>query len=376
MLMNFKTNGIRQTNFQFSKGDIEVLKNDWKTHISKIKKYPNSYSGKGIVYTAGGVSYITCAWVSISLLRRSGCNLPIEIWHLGNEISHEIAAKFKGLDVIFRDFYENGSTVLNGYMLKPLAILYSSFEEVLFLDADNNCIKDPEYLFSLALYEENGCIFWPDFWHTSKTNSIWKIVESKAYDIPEQESGQILINKKKCWNELQLTLYFNQLSEHYYKILLGDKDTFKFAWLALETKFHMVEHAVGSCGYKLNGVFYGTTMVQHDPFGEILFLHRNLLKWDVTQKQEISWEYIKRFNPHSKEKKIFIRQSPRGGLAVEIAGDIIESQFNEIGGNLEKVCLEYLEQWREAADFKVFLEYTHFAKNRYPSYVPFNLVQI
>lgn len=371
--MKFKKNGIRYADFKFSEADVKTLREDWQAYAAKSHKYPKHFSGKGIVYTAGGVKYITCAWVSISYLRKVGCDLPIELWYLGNEVSNEVIEKFKSLDVNFRNFYELEKVNLRGYMLKPLAIINSSFEEVLFLDADNICVENPDYLFSSDAYKEFGCVFWPDYFQTSKDNSIWSITNTNDYRMPEQESGQILINKKRCWQELHLCLYFNKLSTYYYRLLYGDKDTFKFAWLALKSRFHMINYATGTCGYKHNGEFYGMTMVQHDPFGKILFLHRHYLKWDVTKRNEICWEYIKRFNFNPSKKEVILKNSPNLRVGLDLIGDVNEIKFNSLFGNLENECLDFLQQWRDSNTYKNFMEYSHFANNRYLSHMSFEL---
>lgn len=372
--MAFSIDGIRHVDYRFSKEDVNVLKNDWKKQSLKKYRFPKKFSGKGIVYTAGGVNYTTCVWVSISLLRRQGCDLPIEVWHKGNEISQEVIARFSDLNVEFRDFYSLDAKVsLSGYMLKPLAIINSRFKEVLFLDADNNSVKDPSYLFLNENYLTHGTIFWPDYWRTSKKNSIWPIIGNKDYESYEQESGQIVVNKEKCWRELQLCLYFNKLSTYYYQILLGDKDTFKFAWLALKTKYYMINKCVGTCGYKRNGRFYGTTMVQHDPRGDIIFLHRNLLKWDITKEHELNWEWVKTFDENAPKKNIFINTAPHGGWGVDIKGDVHEIEFKDVFGDLEHTCLEILKEWRESEFFNKFLLHCHFAKNRYPAHIGFDM---
>lgn len=361
----FKKNGIRYSSFKFSESEIALLKEDWQAFAAKTRRFPKKYFGKGIVYTAGGVKYITCAWVSISLLRSMGCQLPIELWYLGNEVTEEVISKFENLNVTFRNFYELGKVNLAGFMLKPLAIVNSSFKEVLFLDADNTCVDNPEYLFSLDAYQEYGCIFWPDYFRTSKDNSIWSITDTKAYEMPEQESGQILVNKEKCWQELQLCLYFNSLSIYYYRILYGDKDTFKFAWLALKSKFHMIQYPTGSCGYKHNGYFYGNTMVQYDPSGKIIFLHRNYLKWDVTENGEAAWVYIKNFNSNFKQRQVHIKPAPRGGWSLDLVGDVSEVEFDKLFPGLEALCLSFLQEWRDSEAYKRFMQHSYFARNRY-----------
>src|SRR5205085_2739777 len=50
---------------------------------------------RGIVICAGGPRYLPCAWVCIKMLRHVGCELPIEIWHLGPaELPDEMRAQF------------------------------------------------------------------------------------------------------------------------------------------------------------------------------------------------------------------------------------------------------------------------------------------
>jgi alpha 1,2-mannosyltransferase len=229
-------------------------------------------------------------------------------------------------------------------MLKPLSILYSKFKEVLFLDADNICIKDPSFLFETKPYIETGAIFWPDFWKTAKDNPIWEIIENKEYSTPEQESGQILINKEICWKELNLCVFFNEKYEIYHRLLWGDKDTFRFAWFALKTKFHMIEKPVGSCGFMLSGqTFSGNTMVQHCVNSEILFLHRNLLKWDITRLGEMTWLMIKEFKTSAKKKVIYCNAH-----SLNLGGDVIEYQVPSSIKQTEINCLNYLHDLRES----------------------------
>ena len=41
-------------------------------------------------------------------------------------------------------------------MAQVFACLFSSFEEVLYLDADNVAVRDPAYMFDNADFRENG----------------------------------------------------------------------------------------------------------------------------------------------------------------------------------------------------------------------------
>lgn len=363
--MGFNRNMIRTIKHSISQGSIDFLTAHWKDFVATIPAYPNTrFSGRGIVYTAGGVSYVTCLWVSINILRDAGCNLPIEVWHLGNEISTDVMRTFQNLDIQFRDVLEIEVIDKPALFLKPLAILNSRFEEVLFLDADNVCLSDSSYLFDIGGYLKTGTVFWPDYWLTERTNPIWKITEADTYDMPEQESGQLLINKAVCWQELNLCLYFNRLGKYYYKLLYGDKDTFKFAGLALKTEYFMISTPPKSCGTIVNGSFFGNTMVQHDHEGAIAFLHRNLLKWDVTLRYERSWRKIKFFKEEPAVREIHLKQK-RKMVMVDLDGDTECEDVPVEVSCLEEKCLAHLRRWRSTDTYYKFFEHMHLVNQRY-----------
>jgi len=110
-------------------------------YLQTIPEYPGDCRGRGIVICGGGVRYFTNAWVCINMLRRLGCRLPVELWHLG---PRELDRKMKGLLAplgvecvdAFRVRQKHPVRKLGGWELKPYAILHCPFEEVLLLDAD------------------------------------------------------------------------------------------------------------------------------------------------------------------------------------------------------------------------------------------------
>lgn len=352
---------IRQLNFQ------------WKKYVGEIPLYPSRFSGRGIVICAGGVNYFTCAWVNINMLRKNGCQLPIEVWYSGTELNAEAIAALETLDVRCKNCQDYTSThqpALMSWAMKPFAILQSDFREVLYLDADNNCISDPTFLFENKAYEEYGTIFWPDFWTTDRNNPIWKIIGCKEDGSIEQESGQLLINKERCWRELNLCLYFNLNKKDYYRMLLGDKDTFRFAWKALRTPYYMIADAVGLCGIEEPSVgFCGMSMVQHDPNGEILFLHRNWFKWDIMKDDEIMWTTIKRYQPGT--ARLFrLKFLTRGKIKLkflDLDGDVHTVSFRELFGDYEIRCLEILKELRASGLYNRFLQHVYFTLSR-PAY--------
>jgi len=361
----YSSSGVRIVDYTADEALIHQLKNDWQNYIQTIPPYPGNFEGRGIVICAGGIKYFTCAWVNISVLRSLGCTLPIEVWYGENELTSDAIEALSTLQVVCKNVKDYTDKSLIGYALKPFAILNSAFKEVLYLDADNNCTVDPAGLFEWEQYEQTGAVFWPDFWTTDINNSIWQIIPAGNTTSSEQESGQILINKEKCWKALNLCMYFNLNSQYYYKMLLGDKDTFRFAWTALEAPFHMISYPVGYGGYynPQKQCFYGLSMIQHDTTGNVLFLHRNLLKWDMTSPDEVLWKEIKRFSPLSKTRifssKFIDTGDGKGFNAYDIAGDVETLGFTDILGDYELRCLDVLKRLRNEPFYCRFLVHTY-----------------
>lgn len=363
---SFSPQGIRVVDFQADTEFIDQVKNEWQAYATRIPTFPGGFKGKGIVICAGGLRYFTCAWVNISLLRRYGCTLPIEVWYTDGELTDEIIVALNNLNVVCKNANSYSTMDLRGYILKPFAILHSDFKEVLYLDADNNPTRDPTYLFDSPVYKQYGCTFWPDFWTSDAGNPIWKIVESDKFSSIEQESGQLLVDKERCWKELQLCLYFNMQRDVYYKMLMGDKDTFKFAWLALHSDYFMIDTPVGICGYTndADGSFLGLSMVQHDFDGNVIFVHRNLLKWDLTQEREQIWRVIKRFRQGAVNKEIITRYIHIGNgqpfLVVDISGEVETVNFEDVLAGFELTCLNILADLRKTDFYSRFLLHTYF----------------
>jgi hypothetical protein len=239
--------------------------------------YPQDrFDGRGIVICAGGARLFTCAWIAIGVLRRHlGSTLPIEVWYLG---ASEMGPPMRGLleewDARPIDAHEVAKhhpvDRLGGWELKPYALLHSRFREVLLLDADNVPVKDPSFLFDRPEFIETGALFWPENFKLSQDNSIWQLAGLPYHDIPSVESGQIVLDKSRCWPALCLAHWMNQQSEEFYRIIYGDKDTFLIAWLMLNQPFHLIRHPPKSLDF---------TLCQRDLDGGPLFQHRSGAKW-------------------------------------------------------------------------------------------------
>lgn len=237
---------------------------------------PDLYQGRGIVIPGGGPKYFPCAWVCIRMLRKLGCTLPIELWHLGDELEGWMRRVVEPYDVRCVDALEvareHPARILNGWELKAYAILNSRFEQVLFLDADNVPIVDPAFLFDSPEFQSTGAIFWPDYGRLAPERSIWKLTGVPYRNEPEFESGQIVIDKRRCHRPLKLAMWMNEQSDFWYSHIHGDKDTFHMAWRKLDIPYSMPGRSI----FSLRGV-----MCQHDFEGRRIFQHRNMHKFSL-----------------------------------------------------------------------------------------------
>jgi hypothetical protein len=246
--------------------------------VKNIPAAPFEFSGRGIVICGGGVRYFTNAWVCINMLRQVGCRLPIELWHLGErELDATMRELVEPLGVKCVDACEMAKRFpvrrLGGWQSKPYAMLHSKFREVLFLDADNVAVVNPEFLFETEQYRQTGAIFWPDYPSTSDQPGVaWKSCGLERPGMTEFESGQIVVDKARCWEPMRLALWFNEHSDFYYQHIHGDKETFHLAFHKLRRSYGFVPTPV----HRLPG-----TMCQHDFEGRRIFQHRNMDKWNV-----------------------------------------------------------------------------------------------
>ncbi len=243
-----------------------------------IPPCPLHLEGRGIVICAGGERYFTNAWVCINMLRRLGCDLPIQLWHLGGEeLDNTMRALVRPLGVSCVNAHKvrknRPARMLGGWQMKPYAILSSPYKEVLFLDADNMPCVNPEFLFESPQFAMTGAIFWPDHEQLDTSRIVWKSCGMAKPAEAEFESGQMVLDKGRCWRALRLALWFNEHSDFYYRHLHGDKETFHIAFCKLGQPYSLVPHPMKP----LTG-----TMCQHDFGGRRIFQHRNTDKWELS----------------------------------------------------------------------------------------------
>lgn len=245
-----------------------------------FRRGPGPYAGhqapRGIVIGAGGAKFFGCCWAAIATLRRVGCRLPIEVWHLGRaEMDPEMEAALHAVDgVRIVDAHQVAARlpcwprILNGWELKPFSVLHSQFREVLYLDADNLAVHDPSYLFESAEFRATGAIFWPDLPPAARAEwlpaACWESVGLTYRPYVDVESGQLLVDRERCWQALALTMLMNEHSDYWYKLVFGDKSTWLLAWVRCGQPYTMIARGAG---------WEWPAIQQHDPAGRLVFQH-------------------------------------------------------------------------------------------------------
>lgn len=315
--------------------DIELIKKEWKKAVAEAPEYPDAaYSGRGIVIPAGGKYYLTNGFINLGMLRQSGCELPVEIWYIGEkEVIPAVMRELEMMGAVCKDITQYFSYPIKGWEVKVHAIIASAFEEVLLIDADNVVFQNPEFLFDSEEYLQTGALFWPDIQTLEKKNLLWEVLELQPQKVRAQESGQVVVNKQTCWLPLQLCLHMNKESAFYYSHVLGDKDTFHLSWRALGYPYFMIPHVPGLIKKNMKDTSNGFGQLQRDFEGNPLFCHTTTYNW--AQR----YRYLPLF--------CYYTLPTQPLQAFEEGPDDIYNNFQARYPQFEIICLGFLKRVRE-----------------------------
>lgn len=271
-----------------SANQLNAMKKQHFSFVERLqtKEYslPYSAGSRGIVTTAGG-PYLPVALVSIRMIRETGSELPVEVflsnWNEWDPvICSKILPSLNAKCVVLQDIFDYGNpsrkTKLDKYQYKIMSILFSSFEEILFLDSDCFPIRNPDQLFKSEPFTSNGLVLWPDFWFPSESPKFFEIADIQAPALSDRsstEAGELLYSKRKHELSILLAAYYNYYGPKFYYPLQsqgapgeGDKETFLWSAVALGAPFYTVKSSVQAVGYTTKaGEWRGSAMAQFDP---------------------------------------------------------------------------------------------------------------
>lgn len=315
-----------QRYFQFVR-ERKKIGNELRLFARSLPVRPNSSQGgeidsaapadsaRGIVLCAGGRGLLSQAYSNLDAIRRlHGCQLPVELFYSGSaEISESSRSLFESEFAPLRCIDARAlpapaghthSPAPAGFPLKAFALLASEFDEVLMLDADSVPVQPPEPLFDSPEYRQTGNLFWPDsallsvlVHHPRRfgdlslrdfgTASAVQTVNPRIYDyvdLPrpatldridyETEAGQILIDRHRVRNALDMAWAVNARASFFDRYLYGDKDTYRIAFGLSNLPFNQLRRVPDHLGEISDGIFRGRAFLQYGPDGQPFFLHQ------------------------------------------------------------------------------------------------------
>ncbi|KAJ5764301.1 Alpha-mannosyltransferase [Penicillium manginii] len=232
---------------------------------------------RGLVSTAGA-TYLPVFVSSLRMLRRAGSTLPVEVFmkdagEYEKRVCSEVLPMLNAQCLVLGDVV--GKSVIEHYQLKIFAVLFSSFEEIVWMDADCFPLGKPEDLLDSEPFKSNGLVTWPDFWASSASPLYYKISRQEVTPMTARQSsetGIFLVSKKTHMLPLLLAAYYNFYGpSHYFRLLSqggpgeGDKETFLQAATAAGASFYAVSERVQAIGHATKDGLSGSAMAQSDP---------------------------------------------------------------------------------------------------------------
>lgn len=267
----------------------------WQTRMSLISHMRdiqaqgltnNHGEGRGIVMVAGNADTLTRVKWSVAYMRSQGTTLPIQVYHFPSETRPAddplvLELNELGVELVEAKGQAKDAGKSKSYHLKAIAVVQCPWREVLYLDSDSIPARDPEYMFDAPSYKRLGIWATPDYWKTSGNNAIWAIIGVRCRDEWEMETGQMFIDKAHHLDVFLLIKYMLENHQYFFYFSDGDKDIFRWALLALRKRWGVPGRWVGAGALPsgtASGEFCAHTMLQHDAWGQPLFVHYNLLK--------------------------------------------------------------------------------------------------
>lgn len=134
------------------------------SHYNSSLEWKKNFAGRGLV-TCVSSKYLKIALTNLKGLRKIvGVDLPIHVYFADEEdLAVESRRQLEKIDGVFTfSLSKIFPTQLQGFQLKPFAMLASGFAEVIWFDADLVFLVNPQDLFDNRDYDETGTILFHD----------------------------------------------------------------------------------------------------------------------------------------------------------------------------------------------------------------------
>lgn len=193
------------------------------------------WRGDKAIITTGGGKYWAGTFVQCCISRELGWDHPIQAWYLGEkEYSEKWISELKKLDVECVDaksfqISDAKYRILNGFEVKLYAVANSRFSCPIWMDSDCYTSRNPIVAYQCREYQKNGSIHYPDL-ANAESWTKWEKWGVSPDDSPPIETGQFIYDLDKCWEEVQIALKYNEMSDLTYHWDYGDKGPARVAW--------------------------------------------------------------------------------------------------------------------------------------------------
>ncbi|KAI8808531.1 mannosyltransferase putative-domain-containing protein [Cladochytrium replicatum] len=243
-----------------------------KKKYHSLNELRSTWKGKGIVLTSGKWHFPLALHAILCLRNVLNVTLPIEVFHSGPGDTETKFSKaleripnVRAVDV--NTIFEESQAGLGGWHVKPFSMLASSFEEMVFLDADVLFLQDPATLFSYKGYKNLGTVFfydrsighgryetheWFEGWMKDPTPIARQSRFLQHNTIHEMESGVVVFDKHRALMQLLGVCWMNtrEQREVAMKKVHGDKETFWMVAELMRLPYYWVPGYGGTIGYK------------------------------------------------------------------------------------------------------------------------------
>lgn len=352
--------------------------------------------GNGAVIVGGHANDETwLALISTRLFRKAGGTLPIEViiptredYKKDAEICDKYLPQLNAQCVILEDIlgltpvikkFTDESESIEAYIWnrfndikKEVAILMSSFDNVLYITPENIMLKPMEHaVFTKQLFKDKGLFVWTDFGLRKTLVDFYKIAnveigkkKKSEFGLPltpevienlenlsnevlqdktnfhdlegtlpfkQSESSEIIIDKRKHLSTLLLSMYYNFNGHGIYHPLLtgekegywGSKETIIASAHVLGNPYYSINTNVDSNGYMYDDEYHGVSMLQYDPIVDSYSYEAYMKKFSKKGLSKLTWKNYQRWLSASSERRspLFLNMNNPALRPIELLRD-------------------------------------------------------
>lgn len=188
---------------------------------------------------------------NIFMLRRTGSALLLEVF-LETEDDYEpnmcevVLPRWNATCIVLSSLIgaSSQSFKLAGADLWPFALLFSSFESVLFLGAGTFLVRSPDALFDSDPFMRTGLVTWPSMKYASfpgQSFELFGLDSDISSHLRANDNRQILLSKKQHAVTLFMATY-HSIYHAYYGPLINELDFVSSAAAIMKIPFYQVDH--------------------------------------------------------------------------------------------------------------------------------------